>query len=164
MSDTTSAATAPLPPAAAIVHKLDSIEAVLGILVQGHDKAEQADQVLQARTDTILQAFEVIERHSQDTSAHLAAVAQQVTQVQAQHRRVWPAWPWWVITAGLLGALAGAGWWYWPQTRWNSLALTVDAALVERWGTLAKPVQEQLTGIYVQQGVPPPNQRQKGQR
>jgi hypothetical protein len=164
MSDTASPMATQLPPASAIVHKLDSIEAVIGILVRGQEKADQADQVLQARSDTIVQAFEVIERQSRDTSAHLAALVQHVTQVQAQQRRLWPAWPWWGVTAVLLLALTGAGWWCWPQTRWNSLALTVDAALVERWGTLAKPVQEQLTGIYVQQGVPPPSQRQKGQR
>jgi hypothetical protein len=164
MSDTAIPVTAPLPPATAIVHKLDSIEAVLGILVRGQEKAEQADQALQAQSDTIVQAFEVIERQSQDTSAQLAALVQHVTRVEAQQRGLWPAWPWWVTTGALLMALTGTVWWCWPQTRWNSLALTVDAALVERWGTLAKPVQEQLTGIYVQQGVPPPNQRQKGQR
>jgi hypothetical protein len=131
------------------------VEAIKTTLAQHGDAA----LLLADCRDTITEAVSVL--HSQ-----LTTVVQGVQALQAP-----PATPTrgsggWLVLAGACVALAlmGAALWVWSVRPYSQLGLSLDAALVQHYSQLPRPVQDSLTTIYGQYQFQPPGARQKGSR
>jgi hypothetical protein len=101
------------------------------------------------------------------------AQQQRDTQIQTQltgqtsrltHMGCWLRWQLYGLVglAGLTLALGGLVGWqvtHRPELGYARALGTLDATLVQQWGSLPKPVQEQLSATYGRLGLVPPNQR-----
>lgn len=133
------------------------------------DDREKVARLLTDAQQTLTEAVGVLHSQMSDVILHLQTLATRtVPQQQAPPHGTKAAWarlaPWqlgviFVIVVGCGGSIL---WHVWPDKRWSPLALKVDAALVEYWPRLDKPLQDRLIRIYESETVRSPAQRQKG--
>jgi hypothetical protein len=131
------------------------VEAIKTTLAQHGDAA----LLLADCRDTITEAVSVL--HSQ-----LTTVLQGVQALQAPPATPTRGFMGWLMLAGACAALAimGAAIWVWSVRPYSQLGLSLDAALVQHYPQLPRPVQDSLTTIYGQYQFQPPGARQKGSR
>ena len=155
----------PKPPALQMKDMLDSVLDLLSRIapVMGTIRQEQVEvgkglKALAEYQDDCVQAVKDMHTQEGEIVKRLDVLIQR-TNPEAAPRRRWN-WRWLGAGAVLLGVVAGGLWYGWPDTRYHTLSLGVDAVLVQQYGALPKPVQGQLDEAYRRQGVVGPGQRQ----
>jgi hypothetical protein len=144
-----------VPSIPALTSTLETQAQALGKLVDGFLEVEKILQDAVVLMEEQAQALGPV-LHRVDE--HLRAPA----PVAPHAMRLW-TWQHLVLVAGVLlvGAALHLAVLRWGNpARYDGLALAVDAVLTQQYQALPRPVQEQLTLVYQQQGIKGPGQRQ----
>jgi hypothetical protein len=160
--------TAPVPPAAAIKHHLETMQTTLATIQQQGGKYNETMVVLADVRDTIKEALDVTHNMTQDLLDRMIDIEHQLKQRQqaAQQLSVWTEWRGWVVHGALVAGIIGGLWalMAWTALPFKPLALGLDRVLVQTYATLPKPVQEQVSSVYAQVRLEGPAKRQGAPR
>lgn len=142
------------PPATQVLGMLEQMQTVLTEMQAQQQGLVGAVTVLANVRDTIREAV---------TMMGESVKAQTAQPVLRKDDLPMPGWERWkvmgmFVTIATLSLLSG---WIWKPTypRYDGLGRALDAALVQHYSTLPKPVQEAVTRSYADQGLQGPAQR-----
>jgi hypothetical protein len=144
-----------VPSIPVLTATLETQAETLGKLVDGFVEVEK---ILQDAVVLMEEQAQALGPVLQRVEAHLRAPA----PVAPHAMRLW-TWPNVLLVSGVLlvGALLHLAVLRWGiPDRYDGLAMAVDAVLTQQYQALPRPVQEQLTLVYQQQGIKGPGQRQ----
>jgi hypothetical protein len=160
--------TASMPPAAAIKHHLETMQATLSTIQQQSGKYHETMALLADVRDTIKEALDVTHNMTQDLLDRMIDLEHQLKQRQQAPSRPspWNDWRGWLAHGAIVGGLLGG---LWGLTAWTALplkplAVGLDRVLVQTYATLPKPVQEQVSSVYARVRLEGPAKRQEGRR
>jgi hypothetical protein len=160
--------TASMPPAAAIKHHLETMQATLATIQQQGGRYQETMALLADVRDTIKEALDVTHNMTQDLLDRMIDIEHQLKHAQqaAQRQSVWNDWWGWLAHGALVGGVLGGLWGVmtWTALPFKPLAVGLDRVLVQTYATLPKTVQEQVSSVYSQVRLEGPAKRQGGQR
>jgi hypothetical protein len=160
--------TAPVPPAAAIKHHLETMQATLTTMQQQGAKYNETMVVLADVRDIIKEALDVTHNMTEDLLNRMIDIEHQLKQGQqaAQRPSLWTEWRGWLVHGALVASVIGGLWalMAWTALPLKPLAVGLDRVLVQTYATLPKPVQEQVSSVYAQVRLEGPAKRQGAPR